>query len=482
MEYLDKLRDSVKVKEILESDGPLSVSRIMNQYDKIINETAASNRDTSIDRPTQFHPLPVLNSLREVSSHMMAFQASPETPDGTACSSAMNAARQICYWSSLFMSMMDEGNVAHPTSTTAPSTSSSLSSSSSSVSVSSTLSSQPRLAASLLVPSSNVTTSPVHQDQLPYSSSHQHSSNSVINHQLPVSGSLQFEQNSLPFPTVSYNTSCTVSPSFSQQLSSSAPLSPSTISGQPLTVYSFCGQPALSSSSCVQSQFSLRPQPLPVTSWPIQVTPSLFQHAASFASERYPPDTRCQPPSSFACVPAVQSTLTSPILHPVALPTACPPASHQLPPCQPSSSSMSLLLSSTTVNQPPPGQSTMQPPPSSCMVVDPVTVGMHAKYGLPGQSCTEWLNTLKIPRNVESLIQVKEVWEVGGPNCPPLKDWTVLMRNYKSSKGQNTSVYSQRKFIYTLFQRQGFDINSILEEYNELKPGKLYKLLNTKQK
>ena len=64
---------------------------------------------------------------------------------------------------------------------------------------------------------------------------------------------------------------------------------PSTISGQPLTVYSFCGQPALSSSSCVQSQFSLRPQPLPVTSWPVQVTPSLFQQAASFASERCPP-------------------------------------------------------------------------------------------------------------------------------------------------------------------------------------------------
>ena len=91
----------------------------------------------------QFHPLPVLNTLREVSSHMMAFQASPETPDVTACSSAINVARQICYWLSLFMSMMDEGNVAHPTSTMAPSTSSTLFSSSSSVSVSFTLSSQP---------------------------------------------------------------------------------------------------------------------------------------------------------------------------------------------------------------------------------------------------------------------------------------------------------------------------------------------------
>ena len=81
------------------------------------------------------------------------------------------------------------------------------------------------------------------------------------------------------------------------------------------------------------------------------------------------------------------------------------------------------------------------------MIVDPATLGMHAKYGFPGQSCTDWLNTLKIPRNVESLDQVKEIWEVGGPNWPPLKDWTVLMRNYKSGKGQNTSVYSQGKFI-----------------------------------
>ena len=73
------------------------------------------------------------------------------------------------------------------------------------------------------------------------------------------------------------------------------------------------------------------------------------------------------------------------------------------------------------------------------MIMDPATLGMHAKYGFPGQSCTDWLNTLKIPRNVESLDQVKEIWEVGGPNCPPLKDWTVLMRNFKSGKGQNTS-------------------------------------------
>ena len=259
-----------------------------------------------------------------------------------------------------------------------------------------------------------------------------------------------------------------MSPSFY----SLSPLLSSTLSGQPPTMYPFCGQPALSSSSCLQSQFSLHPQPLSVTSAPIQVTPSFFQQVSSFATER-------QPPSSFACTPAVHSSLL----------TACPPVhqdppapvSRQLPLCQPSSSSMSLSLSSTTVNQPPPGQSTM-PPTSSLMVVDPATLGMDAKYGFPGQSCTDWLNTLKIPRNVETLDQVKEIWEVGGPNCTPLKDWTVLRRNYKSSKGQNTSMYNQHKLIYTLFQWHGFDVNTIRAQYNELKPGKLNKLLNTKQK
>ena len=149
----------------------------------------------------------------------MAFQASPDTPDGTACSSALNGAGQICYWSSLFMTIMDERNVVHPittmpSSTLEPSTSSTLSSSSSSASVlpsmfTTTSSSQPRPASS-----SNVPTSSLLQDHLPYSSSHQQSPSSVIDHQPPVSVSLQFHQNSLPCSTVSSNASCTVPKSF----------------------------------------------------------------------------------------------------------------------------------------------------------------------------------------------------------------------------------------------------------------------------
>ena len=72
------------MKQILEIDGPLSASRVVKQYDEILAETATSiNTDTRNDRPAQFRPLPVINSLREVSSQMMAFQASPDTPDGT---------------------------------------------------------------------------------------------------------------------------------------------------------------------------------------------------------------------------------------------------------------------------------------------------------------------------------------------------------------------------------------------------------------
>ena len=56
------------------------------------------------------------------------------------------------------------------------------------------------------------------------------------------------------------------------------------------------------------------------------------------------------------------------------------------------------------------------------------------------------------------------------------------MRNYKSSKGENTSIYSPRKYIYNFFKQHGFDVNSVFVQYNEVKPGKLYKLLNTKQK
>ena len=94
----------------------------------------------------------------------------------------------------------------------------------------------------------------------------------------------------------------------------------------------------------------------------------------------------------------------------------------------------------------------------------------------------EWLDSLTIPRNVENLQQVKEIWEVGNVNCLPLYKWTVVMRNQRSETGKNSSMFSQRKYIYNLFKNCNFNENLVFARYNELRPGKLYKILNSKLK
>ena len=94
----------------------------------------------------------------------------------------------------------------------------------------------------------------------------------------------------------------------------------------------------------------------------------------------------------------------------------------------------------------------------------------------------EWLDSLSIPRNIEKLQQVKDLWEVGTINCPPLHKWTVAMRNHKSKSGKNSSLFSERKYIYNLFKKYNFDENFVFTQYNELRPKKLYKILNSKPK
>lgn len=73
-----------------------------------------------------------------------------------------------------------------------------------------------------------------------------------------------------------------------------------------------------------------------------------------------------------------------------------------------------------------------------------------------------------------------DVWENGSGICPQLKDWSVAMRNYRSGKRSNTSLYSQRKFIYIIFMACDFDQGIVQEKHSEIKPGKLYKALKTK--
>ena len=111
---------------------------------------------------------------------------------------------------------------------------------------------------------------------------------------------------------------------------------------------------------------------------------------------------------------------------------------------------------------------------------DPATMAVFREYG--SGSLNQWLDSLSIPRNVEHLQQVKEIWEVGNVHCPPVYKWTVVMRNHKSKAGKNSSLFSQRKYIYNLFKNCNFDENLVFAQYNELGPGKLYKILNTKSK
>ena len=117
---------------------------------------------------------------------------------------------------------------------------------------------------------------------------------------------------------------------------------------------------------------------------------------------------------------------------------------------------------------------------ASASCTDPATMAVFREYG--SGLLNEWLDSLTIPRNVENLQQVKEIWEVGNVDCPPLYKWTVVMRNYRTKTGKNSSMFSQRKYIYNLFKNCNFNENLVFTRYNELRPGKLYKILNSKSK
>ncbi|CAH3151674.1 unnamed protein product [Pocillopora meandrina] len=416
MDFLSKLRGSTEIKEILNSDGHCSIPRIVEDYEAVVGITAIT--DTRKEGPSSLHTLPFINSLREVSSQLQTFQASPETPDGTACGSALNAARQILYWSSVFISMMEASNTGQPTSSSTSSASTS-SASSSSASISSaspsSASTSSTLALSSLTSSvltsftltSSVSTSPtsstsslsshnppattcasllsnviplsVQQDLHPLSSFNQQSSRSVVNPQPSTSDTLPFGQHSLSFPPVFSATGCTASPFFHAQLSSSTPLLPSTLSGQPAT---------------------LPPQAPSISSLPVEVTPSPFQQVSSSLSLSHP---SCSQPSSS------QSSVHNYSISSIFCPVISSTASTALQTFHQNSPAPALQLSSPSVSSVLYHQ---VPPACSSVVLDPVTLNIHAKYGLPGQSCLDWLNSLTIPRNVESLEQVKEIWEL----------------------------------------------------------------------
>ena len=267
---------------------------------------------------------------------------------------------------------------------------------------------------------------------------------------------------------------------------------PSSLQSSHPTSVQLASQPSsLQSSHPTSVQSSHSPFVLPAphlnTTVPVSyVHPSL--HSSSVQAACHPISVQRHPMQPFHPV-SVQ---------PSPLPFSIQPCPHPSPiqpfnqySGNPPYSSSSVQPSHLSYVQPAPGPSTpsLHHSPGttnaklpSRSIMDPPTVIMFERHGSAYQSPVEWLNSIKIPRKVESLEQVKEIWEVGGPSCPPLKDWTVVMRNHKSLRGTSTSIYSQRKFLDKLFQRHNFDVDSVFDEYKEVKPGKLYKLLNSKGK
>ena len=414
---------------------------------------------------------------------------------------ALHAARQVAYWSSVFVSMVSSDAATTCTSST--------------MSVSHTVSNQlihSVPTTSLIVPatatSPYVTTSSLASttlSTLPYaatstlayatlstipqttSCSFRHATSSTLSQATSstlsqaTSSTLPPATSNLPQATLSTLPQATLS-TLPQATLSTPPqatistLPQATISTLPQTTISTL-PPATSNlphatiSTLPQTTLSTLPQAT-ISTLPQATISTLPQATIS----TLPPATSNLPQATISTLPQTTlSTLpptTLSTLPPVTL-SNLPQATLSAPPIpshQPTNNSMSAINSSN--------QST-----ASIIITDPATIQIFREYRYGSGSLTEWLHSLKIPRNVDSLQQVKELWECGAINCPPLCKWTVVMRNHRSPNGvKNSSVFSQRKFMYNLFKNNNFDENVISAKYSEVKPGKLYKILNSKNK
>ena len=90
------------------------------------------------------------------------------------------------------------------------------------------------------------------------------------------------------------------------------------------------------------------------------------------------------------------------------LPTTATVSSH----CD--TSSMYLPRNVQTLSSPTTSINPGNQPAASLTITDAATILIYSEYGYG--SLPEWLDSLQIPRNVESLQQVKELWEISAMN------------------------------------------------------------------
>ena len=343
----------------------------------------------------------LVNLMTNVMEQLEGYQSESDTGP------ALHAARQEAYWSSVFVSMMSDNassildtSNGHSTCTTATLTSTITSTHCTTSSTSTTgLTSicQPTIApfaASASNPSLVVPTTAISKDQATQS-----------NHQpLSVSTQPNAVVNISSIPSIS---SITFTPH--QQVAMSTPPPVFVSSYQPTSfdpIVMFSSHPANSSTSC---------------------TARISNHQANspvIVTSNRPAPVRCTSNEE-------TTTATSPAIYSLGYFTnqhtsvSVPPTfSSAASASAPATTSAPCAVSSQTVTQP-------------SRVTDTVTLEVFRNYG---SGClSRWLDSLRIPRNVNSLQQVKELWECGSANCPPLQKWTVTMRNHIIV--QSTEVY-----------------------------------------
>ncbi|KXJ15423.1 hypothetical protein AC249_AIPGENE10218 [Exaiptasia diaphana] len=169
-------------------------------------------------------------------------------------------------------------------------------------------------------------------------------------------------------------------------------------------------------------------------------------------------------------VPSSLSSLQSSSL-PVLTSLPVPSSSSSL--SQPSSSLVLTSLPAPSSSSSVPSSLSQPSSLSVTPVIDKQTTDVFIEYGAGHPSIQEWLLSLHIPRNVENLQQIKDIWEVGQLGCPPLKKWTPKMRRPGIGKSANHS---------SIFKECNFREEEVKMKFNEVKPGKLYKLLSSKDR
>ena len=355
-------------------------------------------------------------------------------PEHASQQSAQYAARQIAYWSSLFINMCTpQGQEVATTSLSMPTAS------------------QSHLQPSVLNPSSAVSLSTPSQTTPAASNFY-------------ITSSSTFSLTNLSSPLLQPSTVNVISDSNSS-LSTSSPPPP-----QPLSV-TFS---SVSNSSLATSSHPLS-QPLAVPFMPgsnsfLVVPPNPLLQPSGVTARSDRPFPSFPNPLLHSSVVTVTSSSTPslPIVsfdafQPTNVTAMGNPTSSSIP-------SHSLFQQSSNV------------PTQPLRRGDQMTVNVFRKYSSEGETLNQWMDRLTIPRNVESLADVKGVWEQGCRNCPPLSEWTVSMRTHKSNgRSNHSSIFNQRKQVYNVFKHCNFDVEKVKTMYHEIKPGKLYKVLHKKK-